>query len=114
MFDYIYSKVCPDQMKVYPCEVVPWTVIEKWYNNGTYTPYFEKNSQDLVDVVRYSMVTCPNWVRLPRVIRDIPSSYIQCGNTIANLRQEIENKLDNENIKSQEIRYREIGRHVQY
>ena len=29
MFDYVYSVVCPDQMKVYPCEVVPWTVIEK-------------------------------------------------------------------------------------
>ncbi len=114
MFDYVYSKICPDQMKVYPCEVVPWTVIEKWYKNGTYTPYFEKNPQDLIDVVRYSMVTCPNWVRLPRVIRDIPSSYIQCGNTIANLRQEIENQFDNENIKIQEIRYREIGRHVQY
>ena len=23
MFDYVYSQICPDQMKVYPCEVVP-------------------------------------------------------------------------------------------
>ncbi len=110
MFDYVYSQICPDQMKVYPCEVVPWTVIEKWYKNGKYIPYFEKNPNDLIDVVRYSMETCPNWVRLPRVIRDIPASYIECGNTIANLRQNIDNQLDSEGITSNDIRFREISR----
>jgi len=114
MFDYVYSVVCPDQMKVYPCEVVPWTVIEKWYKKGTYIPYFEKNNEDLVDVVRYSMTTSPNWVRLPRVIRDIPRSYIECGNTVANLRQVIDKKLDEEGVISMEIRSREIGRHSKY
>ena len=114
MFDYVYSVVCPDQMKVYPCEVVPWTVIEKWYKKGTYIPYFEKNNEDLVDVVRYSMTTCPNWIRLPRVIRDIPRSYIECGNTVANLRQVIDKKLDEEGVISMEIRSREIGRHSKY
>ena len=114
MFDYVYSVVCPDQMKVYPCEVVPWTVIEKWYKKGTYIPYFEKNNEDLVDVVRYSMTTCPNWIRLPRVIRDIPRSYIECGNNVANLRQVIDKKLDEEGVISMEIRSREIGRHSKY
>jgi ELP3 family radical SAM enzyme/protein acetyltransferase len=114
MFDYVYSHVCPDQMKVYPCEVVPWSVIKKWYDAGKYIPYFEKNNQDLVDVVRYSMETCPNWIRLPRVIRDIPAEYIECGNTIANLRQVIDQQLDKEGVVSQEIRSREIGRHSCY
>jgi ELP3 family radical SAM enzyme/protein acetyltransferase len=27
-----------DQWKVYPCEVVPWTIIEKWFKNGDYVP----------------------------------------------------------------------------
>ena len=27
MFDYVYSVLHPDQMKVYPCEVVPWTMM---------------------------------------------------------------------------------------
>jgi ELP3 family radical SAM enzyme/protein acetyltransferase len=114
MFDYVYSVVCPDQMKVYPCEVVPWTIIEKWHKKGLYVPYFEKNPDDLIDVVRYSMMTCPNWVRLPRVIRDIPRDYIQCGNTIANLRQVIDQKLDAEGVVSMDIRSREIGRHSKY
>tara|TARA_B110001452_G_scaffold18458_1_gene14991 strand:- start:2162 stop:4060 length:1899 start_codon:yes stop_codon:yes gene_type:complete len=114
MFDYVYSVICPDQMKVYPCEVVPWTIIEKWYKKGSYTPYFDTNPEDLIDVVRYSMTTCPNWIRLPRVIRDIPREYIQCGNTIANLRQIIDKKLDLEGVVSMDIRSREIGRHSKY
>ena len=114
MFDYVYTIICPDQMKVYPCEVVPWTVIEKWYKSGKYTPYFENNPQDLIDVVRYSMETCPSWVRLPRIVRDIPSNYIECGNTHANLRQMIDNQLNKEGIISMDIRSREIGRHTKY
>ena len=114
MFDYVYSVVCPDQMKVYPCEVVPWTVIEKWYKKGEYVPYFETRPQDLIDVVKYSMETCPNWVRLARVIRDIPCTYIESGNTFSNLRQIIDNKLNSDGIISQEIRSREIGRHSKY
>ena len=38
MFDYVYSVVCPDQMKIYPCQTVPWTVIQKGYNEGKYIP----------------------------------------------------------------------------
>lgn len=26
-----------DQWKIYPCEIVPWTVIKKWYGAGTLT-----------------------------------------------------------------------------
>ena len=114
MFDYLYSVVCPDQMKVYPCEVVPWTVIEKWYKAGKYIPYFEKNPQDLVDVVKYSMVKCPPFIRLPRIIRDIPNTYVVCGNTYANMRQMIDNSLEGEGLFSSEIRSREIGRNSKY
>jgi ELP3 family radical SAM enzyme/protein acetyltransferase len=115
MFKYVYSVVCPDQMKVYPCQTVPWTKIEKWYNEGSYVPYFDKNPQDLINVVKYSMETCPKWVRLPRVIRDIPcSTYVEGGNNIANMRQVIDKLLDGEGIVSYDIRAREIGRNSSY
>ena len=114
MFDYIYNIVCPDQMKVYPCEIIPWTIIEKWYKKGLYKPYFENNPRDLIDVVKYSLVKCPPYVRLPRIIRDIPNDYIESGNTYANMRQMIDTELDNDGIWSMEIRSREIGRHNKY
>ena len=39
------------------------------------------------------MVKCPPWIRLPRVVRDIPTSYIQAGNMNPNLRQIINDEL---------------------
>lgn len=114
MFDYVYKTVCPDEMKIYPCEVVPWTVIEKWHNEGKYTPYFDKDNRLLFDVIKHAMLTCPNYVRLPRVIRDIPNSYVEGGNTFSNMRQMIDNELDISGDWSMEIRSREIGRHTGY
>lgn len=115
MFDYVYNIVCPDQMKVYPCQTVPWTKIEKWYKEGKYVPYFDTNPNDLIDVVKYSMEKCPNWIRLPRVIRDIPcSTYVVGGNNIGNMRQMVDKLLDGDGIVSHDIRAREIGRNTSY
>ena len=37
-----------DQWKIYPCEVTPWTVIKKWYDEGKFKPYPD---DVLIDVV---------------------------------------------------------------
>ena len=111
MFDIIFKTniICPDQVKIYPCEITPYTVIEKWYKSGKFIPYSEKDPESLNNVIKYGMEITPEWVRLPRVVRDIPKEYILSGNKISNLRQLIEKDI---NIK--EIRSREIGRHPQY
>ena len=103
MFDFTYSILLPDQIKVYPCAVVPWTIIEKWYNQGKWKPYTESVLKEVMD---YGMKNCPDWIRLPRVIRDIPGVYIQAGNSKTNLRQTLE--------ISRDIRTREIERHSEY
>jgi ELP3 family radical SAM enzyme/protein acetyltransferase len=103
MFDFTYKVLLPDQIKVYPCAVVPWTIIEKWYNQGKWNPYTESVLKEVMD---YGMKNCPDWIRLPRVIRDIPGVYIQAGNSKTNLRQILE--------ISHDIRTREIERHSEY
>ena len=103
MFDYTYKYLQPDQIKIYPCAVVPWTIIEKWYNKGEWNPY---EPDVLKDVMDYALHNCPEWIRLPRVIRDIPGLYIQAGNKTTNLRQQL--------TESKEIRSREIERHEEY
>ena len=103
MFNYTYRILMPDQIKVYPCAVVPWTIIEKWYNQGKWKPY---EPEILKEVMDYGMKNCPDWIRLPRVIRDIPGVYIQAGNSKTNLRQTLE--------ISRDIRSREIERHSEY
>jgi ELP3 family radical SAM enzyme/protein acetyltransferase len=114
MFDYVYSVICPDQMKIYPCQITPWTKIEKWYREGKFTPYFDNNPRDLIDVVKYAMLNCPNYIRLPRVIRDIPIGYVGSGNTYPNMRQIIDDEFAKDGLKAKDIRSREIGRNSKY
>jgi ELP3 family radical SAM enzyme/protein acetyltransferase len=116
MFDKLLQTnyLTADQIKIYPCEVTPWTRIQKWYQNGEYRPYSEVNPQDLVDVLKYAMEICPPWVRYPRVIRDIPSNLIEAGNKRPNLRQIVDEELAKEDKYSMDIRNRECGRHPEY
>lgn len=114
MFDDIYEKLHPDEMKVYTCETVDWTIIMNWYKQGKYTPYAETDERSMFEVVKYAMKKCPPWVRLPRVVRDIPTSYIKAGNKHPNLRQMLTNELAEEGEISRDIRVREAGRHPEY
>ena len=116
MFDIVYntSVIQPDQTKIYPCEVVPWTVIKKWHETGKYIPYSDTDPKSLVDVITYAMTICPPWVRIPRIVRDIPLTYISGGNTCMNMRQVIDDGLKKSEKLSGDIRSREIGRHLEY
>ncbi len=61
-----------DQWKIYPCEVVPWTVISTWFKAGTYVPYPPDVLQELIITVK-SMVH--PWIRLNRVVRGSTATY---------------------------------------
>ena len=65
-----------DQWKIYPCEIVPWTVIKKWYDAGEYTPYDEDTLTKVLFAVKRRVHP---WIRLNRVVRDIPSQYVLGG-----------------------------------
>jgi ELP3 family radical SAM enzyme/protein acetyltransferase len=115
MIDDIYktSNFQPDQIKIYPCEVVPWTKIKKWYEEGKYKPYGE-NKELIKKVLHYAMTTCPPWIRLPRVVRDIPDEYINGGMKCGNMRQILNENITNSHDYSMDLRFREIGRHPEY
>jgi ELP3 family radical SAM enzyme/protein acetyltransferase len=116
MFDTVFKTplLQPDEIKIYPCEVTPWTVIQKWHESGKYKPYAQTNERALLDVVKYGMELCPPWIRLPRVIRDIPLTYIQGGNMYPNLRQMLMDELEQEGKTTMDIRARECGRNAHY
>jgi histone acetyltransferase (RNA polymerase elongator complex component) len=79
-----------DQWKVYPCSVVPWTVIEKWHREGLYVPYSDKSLFDML--MRVKAKVHP-WIRRNRVIRDIPNQYISGGCANTNMRQMLQDKM---------------------
>jgi ELP3 family radical SAM enzyme/protein acetyltransferase len=121
MFDYVLDSedLQADQWKIYPCEVTPWTRIKEWFDAGTYRPYGnELRERELPDgtTERYNPLfelilavkrRVHPWIRLNRVIRDIPGEYIQGGNMITNLRQLLATELARRNERCQCIRCRE-------
>ena len=95
-----------DQWKIYPCEIVPWTVIKKWHESGTYTPYEEHELRKLLIKVKQKIHP---WIRINRVIRDIPKQYILGGVNIPNMRDEILHEMKQQGKKCRCIRCREVG-----
>lgn len=100
-----------DQIKIYPCAVVPFTTIKKWYDNGEYIPYSEELLFKLIKDFKQSVHP---YIRLNRIIRDIPSSYISGGYDAksVNMRQLLQTDMRKNNWKCKCIRCREIGDNV--
>ena len=93
-----------DQWKLYPCMLVPWTKIKKWYDEGSYVPYPEK---ELIDVLVHAMSNVPPWVRVNRVMRDISAQYIY-NEGRQPMRDDVMIRMKELGLKSYDIRTREI------
>ncbi len=108
MFKKIFSdeKFKPDQLKIYPCQVVKNSGLEKEYWKGNYVSYTDKQLAELL--IKMIKLT-PRYCRIMRVMREIPPEYIVNGTTKIDLRKDVEEKLRKSNKKVKEIRFREIG-----
>ena len=90
-----------DQLKIYPVSVVPWSVYEKLYKNGTYKPY---SDEKLRDVLLYAKRRMHPWIRLNRVIRDIPIQHIFGGCSIPHMRQQLDKISKCKCIRCREVK----------
>ena len=97
-----------DDVKIYPTAVckspdperIVSSKIAEWYEAGLYTPYAETNIEDLYDVLMYYKTRVPPWVRIQRVVRDIPGKSIEAGyHKISNLRQILHTKMKAKGLK---------------
>ncbi len=86
MFKQLFTdeRFQPDQIKFYPTVVTQGSLLYKWYKQGKYKPYSDRTLQSLI--VKCKTVV-PRYVRIIRLIRDIPAESIIAGNKITNLRQ---------------------------
>ncbi len=107
-----------DDVKIYPCAVIKshdpskykvTSKLSEWYESGEYTPYSEKNIQDLIDVlIGYKSIINP-WVRIERLVRDIPAHSMDAGyKKISNLRQVIHKQMESKGLSCKCIRCMEI------
>ena len=95
----------PDELKIYPCSLVETAeLMERWLD-GSWRPY---ETAELVDLLAACLLDTPQYCRLTRVIRDIPSTDILVGNKLTNLRQTVDAGLAARGLESADIRAREI------
>lgn len=108
MFKKIFSdeRFKPDQIKIYPCTVMPGSELENWYIRGKYKPYSKEQLEKLIFEM---MKIVPRYCRVMRVMREIPPEYITAGVVEIDLRKHIEEELRKTNSRIKEIRYREVG-----
>ncbi|MEA2088711.1 MAG: tRNA uridine(34) 5-carboxymethylaminomethyl modification radical SAM/GNAT enzyme Elp3 [Patescibacteria group bacterium] len=94
----------PDQIKIYPCAVVKGSRLYGWWKRGKYKPYADKQLENLLIKMKKAV---PYYVRIIRLIRDIPTVSIEAGNKISNLRQVLQKRLLDEGVVCKCIRCRE-------
>ncbi len=99
----------PDGLKLYPTMVVAGTELEKWYRDGRYRPYPDEVMINLITEIK-SLV--PKYVRISRVLRDIPAKFIT-GGLKDSLRDVVKQRMKERGITCRCIRCREYGHRMQ-
>jgi elongator complex protein 3 len=95
----------PDGLKLYPTMVVEGTELERWYQENRYQPYDVNTMVNLMIDIK-SVV--PKYVRISRVLRDIPAKFITAG-CKDSLRGVIKQRMKQRAIECKCIRCREYG-----
>jgi len=98
----------PDGLKLYPTMVVEGTELEKWYRQGRYQPY---PRDVMIDLVADIKAIIPRYVRISRVLRDIPSKFIVAG-CRDSLRGIVKERMKQKGTACRCIRCREYGHRV--
>ena len=106
-FKKLWSKdYYPDELKIYPTSIIKNTQLDRLYKDGKYRPY---TKDELLDYFVNTLPTTPRFVRLTRIVRDIPSNEIVAGNRFTNFRQIANKEIKRLGLKVEDIRSREIG-----
>ena len=98
----------PDQLKIYPCQVIRGAGLEKLFQKGKYLPYSQKQVEALLEKI---IRLIPNYCRIMRIMREIPPEYLTAGILRIDLRRDFESAIKSSKMRNKinEIRFREIG-----
>ena len=108
MFQEIFTNpdFQPDYLKIYPLALIKNTKLYKLYQQGKFIPYSEK---ELIKLLVEIKKVIPRWVRVERVIRDIPPADIVAGSKTLNLREVVVKEMVKNCQRCQCVRCREVG-----
>lgn len=95
----------PDELKIYPCSLIERTELFTHWQRGEYRPYTD---DELIELLIACKTIIPPYVRVNRVIRDIPAHYIVAGNTASHLRQAVQREMKRRGLRCHCIRCCEV------
>lgn len=85
------EEYCPDMLKIYPCMVTKGTKLYEEYQKGEFKPL---NAEEAAKLIVEFKKFIPEYCRVQRVQRDIPTYQIAAGVEMTNLRQYMEKNFD--------------------
>ncbi|MFT4310679.1 MAG: tRNA uridine(34) 5-carboxymethylaminomethyl modification radical SAM/GNAT enzyme Elp3 [Candidatus Woesearchaeota archaeon] len=95
----------PDMLKIYPCMVMKGTALYNDWKAGRFSPI---TTQDATKIIGEMFRFVPRYCRVMRIQRDIPTNVTEAGVAKTNLRQYVDEYMQQHGIVSQDIRAREI------
>ena len=96
----------PDGLKLYPTLVVEGAELETWYREGRYTPF---SMTDMTSLLIDIKAIVPPYVRISRLMRDIPTKFIVAGCRDSALRGTLKKRMGELGVPCHCIRCREYG-----
>ncbi len=110
-FARLWQGLAPDELKIYPTQLLPNAELYAYWQRGEYRPY---TTEELIDLLADLKATVPEYCRINRVVRDIPSTYVVAGNKRTSLRQDVQAEMARRGTRCRCIRCREVrGQPVQ-
>ena len=100
------SRFRPDQLKIYPCQIIESSPLSRIYKKINYRPY---TNSEIHELVKWMMHIVPRYCRVMRMMREIPKEKMKVEAASTSMRSDIFEELKNEG-GIEEIRFREIGR----
>jgi elongator complex protein 3 len=104
-FTRLWDGFCPDEIKIYPNQLLENTDLYQYWLRGEYQPY---SMEELIHLIADVKRSIPRYCRVNRIIRDIPSTYVVAGNKRTSLRQDIQRELKRRGEVCQCVRCREV------
>jgi elongator complex protein 3 len=104
-FARLWNDYCPDEIKIYPNQLLENAELYQYWLRGEYQPY---TTQELIHLIADIKLTIPRYCRVNRVIRDIPSPNVVAGNKRTSLRQDVHKEMERRGDACQCVRCREV------
>jgi len=104
-FARLWEGLCPDEIKIYPTQLLANTELYEYWQRGEYRPY---TTRELIDLIADIKTGIPRYCRVNRIIRDIPSTNVMAGNKRTSLRQDVHKEMAQRGAHCACIRCREV------